>query len=149
MDLKTGVPLEWRSRIWKMLRQLCCDTDFRLYDAAPPIPPSSSLISIAINCTRGPALESLILYAAWLDKGGEAPAISSGNQIGGLLDERFAGDPPVTWPELGLLASNVHCLWWVNPTWVDRNIGKLFRQDDFALWLPIFKAFLHYGHIVQ
>jgi len=146
MDLKTGVAVVWRPQIWKMLRQLCRDTDFRLDDSEIN-PSSSDLISRAINCTRGPALESLILYAAWLEKHGEVPAISSGNQIGQVLDERFSGHPSLTWPELGLLASKVHNLHWLNPKWVEQNIGKLFRQDDFALWLPTFKAFLHYGHI--
>jgi hypothetical protein len=145
LDTKTGVAAQWRPRIWSVLRFICCDTDARLDDSQTP--PSSELISIAINCTRGPALEALIAYAAWSRKHGESPLSKSEDEIGLVLDQRFAGDPPLTWPERGLLASDIHHLYWVSPTWVERNIENLIDQRDVTRWLACFKAFIHYGHI--
>lgn len=121
---------KWSGRVWPLIVALATGADPDLENDAGS---KRETISTAINRTRSRALETVLEIADWAKK----PAL-----MHQLLEQRFAGVPPLTLPERALLAMNFPRIYLLDAAWAKAHVKDLFPRDDYSQWVAIFGAYL-------
>ena len=140
------VPIDFRQRLFSLLKMLCTQYDRQLDDNEPVILNMDDPLTEAINCTRSRALESIVDYGYWVrrkldDANKDTPEVFE------ILDMRI--DPefncPLTLPEYALLGVHFGRIFGLNQKWAGQNCGYIFPQGQLHVWLRSFGFFLQFS----
>lgn len=138
-DVNIGV--DWRSRIFAVLKTACVAPDYYLDEDRPVITPRDYLTD-AINTTRGRALEALLQYGFWLRRN-DANAETS--EVFGVLESRFAGCPALAIAEHALLGAHFHQLYDLSALGETKVASKIFPQESTDRWSGGFTTYLRWN----
>lgn len=140
------VPIDFRQRLFSLLKMLCTQYDRQLDDNEPVLLNKDEPLTEAINCTRSRALESIVDYGYWVRRQSE-----NGNrgtpEVFEILDMRL--DPKfrhsLTLPEYTLLGVHFVRIFGLNQEWSGQNSGSIFPQDQLHIWSKSFGFFLQFS----
>jgi len=136
-------PVSARSGLANLLHGLCTQPDWTLDEEEPD---HDSLVDIAINRTRGIALENAVYFGIWArrhDSNSAAPEIAT------VLNARFnrRDSMPVTLPEYAVLGFHYFRIAFFAPAWARERKADIFPHDNFPAWRASFSAVIRYVHI--
>jgi hypothetical protein len=142
VDKDKGIGGEWRPRIIALLKAACVAEDFFLDKDRAVVTPRDYLTD-AINTTRGRALEALLDYGYWVRRNeGEKAGVS---EVFEILEQRFSGSPPLSYPERALLGASFTRIDGLSPSWAKENISNIFLQADPEAWQIAFGTYLNFN----
>jgi hypothetical protein len=136
-----NVDLEWRSRIFQLLKSASAAPDYHL-DADKPIVTPRDHLTDAINTMRGRAIENLLQYGFWVKRHQEDAELSD---VFDVLQKRFAGSPPLALAEYALLGASFYQLHDLNTNWTKDNVRHVFPQSKPDAWAVGFGAYLRWN----
>lgn len=137
-----GVGGECRARIIALLKAACVAEDFFLDKDRAVVTPRDYLTD-AINTTRGRALETLVDYGYWVRRNeGEKAEVS---EVLEILEQRFAGSPPLAYPERALLGVNFNRIYGLSSSWAKENVSNIFFQAEPEAWQIAFGTYLNFN----
>jgi hypothetical protein len=143
------LPPTFRETVWKIIAPITDDPDpDEDRQASDPEP-----YSVAINSTRGVAIEALVHYAIWLRRG-----VVSEQGVRGFADmpevEEVLNrhvDPAID-PSRAIRAvygERLFSLHQISPTWVEKHLGALFPADRPELADTVLHAYLAWGRYMS
>lgn len=141
----TDVPISAREGLAKLLRQVCCQPDWRLDCGRPMLLNRDEPITEAINNTRSRALETLIKLGFWIRRQlpkDQLPEVSD------ILAKRIAQNAefPLTRPERALLGMHFRNLCVLNRDWAIEHREILFPRANEAVWRDAFGSYILFNH---
>ena len=144
LEKDVDVPVAAREQLAKLLEMLCTQFDRHLDQKEANILIQKDLIDVAINSTRGRALETLAHFGFWLrrhDSESVAPEVTT------ILEKRFAAETecPLTLPEYAILGRDYRRIFSLNKTWALKHKSGLFPQEAQPAWLAAFSSFVGYN----
>jgi hypothetical protein len=135
------VDLEWRPRMFQLLKLASVAPDYYL-DADKPIVTPRDYLTDAINTMRGRAIENLLQYGFWLKRHKEDADLSD---VFDVLRLRFAGSPPLALAEYALLGASFYQVHGLNVGWTKENVSQVFPQSKTDAWTVGFGAYLRWN----
>ncbi len=136
-----NVDLEWRRRIFQLLKFASVAPDYHL-DTDKPIVTPRDYLTDAINTMRGRAIENLLQYGFWVKRHQEDAGLSD---VFDVLQLRFAGSPPLALAEYALLGARFYQLHGLNASWTKDNVSQVFPQSKTDAWAVGFGAYLRWN----
>lgn len=136
-------PISARSGLANLLQSLCTQPDWTLDQEEHG---SDDLVSVAINRTRGRALDGLIDFGVWIRR--HEPR-SDVPEIAAILNNRFSQNEtlPITLPEYAILGIHYFRITLLNPVWAQERRADIFPHDNFPVWRAAFSAFIRYAPV--
>ena len=129
------IPFEFRDRAWTLLVKLVEDPDPTPEDEAQLL--SRGAYHVAINSTRGRAIEAAVFYWAWLYRHSKPPgtepfmfSLEEAPELKTVLERHL---DPVHDPSLavrtvyGVFLPTLYAL---DATWIKENLAQLFPADE-------------------
>ena len=144
----TEAPIAARDDVAALLRQACCQFDWRLDHDRPVLLNRDDPITEAINNTRSRALESLVNFGFWVRfqlPEDQVPEVTD------ILTKRLAKDAefPLTRPERALLGMHFGNLCILNQNWASQQRGIIFPQANETVWRDTFGNYIRYNRPVK
>ena len=141
-------PISARTQLGNLLEMLCTQFDRHLDRQETDLLDQNDLIDLAINSTRGLALQNLVAFGYWLrkrDSGSKALEVTT------ILAKRFVPQAtyPLTLPEYAILGRLYPGIFNLNKEWAIKHKSNLFPQDNLPAWLEGFSNFLYYQSPVE
>lgn len=142
---EVDVPISARSGLANLLQGLCTQPDWTLDEEEPD---HDSLVDIAINRTRGIALENVVYFGIWVRRHDPHSAVP---EIATILNARFNRRDimPVTLPEYAILGFHYFRIAFFASTWAQERKADIFPHDNFPAWRASFSAVIRYVHISE
>lgn len=140
----TDAPIASRDCLAALLRQVCCQFDWRLDHNRPVLLNRDDPLTEAINNTRSRALESLVNFGFWVRRQVPEDQLPEMTEI---LEKRLAGDVeiPLTRPESALLGMHFGNLFTLNRDWVARQRDIFFPQANEVVWRDAFASYIRFN----
>lgn len=141
-------PVAARDGLAALLRQACCQFDWRLDHERPVLLNRDDPITEAINNTRSRALESLINFGFWVRRQLPEDHLPEVTEI---LAKRIAdgAEIPLTRPEHALLGMHFGNLCILNRDWAAQQREIFFPQASESVWRDAFCSYIHFNRPVK
>lgn len=144
----TDVPISVRDGLAALLRQVCCQFDWRLDCDHPVLLSYDNPITEAINNTRSRALESLVTFGCWVRRhlpDDHLPEVTD------ILDQRIAEDAeiPLTRSEHALLGMQFGNICALNRDWAAQRRKLFFPQSNESVWWDAFGSYIGFNPPVK
>jgi hypothetical protein len=144
----TDTPIAARGGLAALLRQVCCQFDWRLDHARPVLLNRDDPITEAINNTRSRALKSLINLGFWVRRQLPEDPLP---EMTDILVKRIAEDAeiPLTRPEHALLGMQFGNICTLNQDWAAQQREIFFPQVNESVWRDAFGSYIRFNHPVK
>ncbi len=143
LSKEVNVPTVWRERIFSLLKNLSTGYDRRLDQGEFELAKWGDPMGIAIDNTRGRALEGLIDYGRWVRM--QTDESTEVREMFEVLETRLSGNPSVSLPEFALLGSQLNRMFFFDPEWVQDNARRILPRSEQASWKSVFGMYLSYN----
>jgi predicted nucleic acid-binding protein len=140
----TEVPIAARGGLAGLLRQVCCQFDWRLDHDRPVLLNRDDPITEAINNTRSRALESLINFGFWVRRQLPEDPLP---EVTDILEKRIAEDAeiPLTRPEHALLGMQFGNICILDRDWAAQQRRIFFPQTNEFVWWDAFGSYIRFN----
>jgi len=140
----TDAPIAARDGLADLLRQACCQFDWRLNQERPVLINHDDPITEAINNTRSRALESLVAFGFWVRRHLPEDQLA---EVTDILGKRIPVDAkiPLTRPEHALLGKHFENLCSLNRDWAAQQREILFSHANKAVWRDAFGSYVRFN----
>ncbi len=144
----TDAPIAVRDGLAALLRQACCQFDWRLDHDRPVLLNRDDPITEAINNTRSRALESLVNFGFWVRRQLPEDHLP---EVTDILAKRIAEDAeiPLTRPENALLGMHFGNICTLNRDWAARRREIIFPQANESVWRDAFGSYIRFNRPVK
>lgn len=144
----TDAPIAARDGLVALLRQACCQFDWRLDHDRPVLSNRDDPITEAINNTRSRALEFLINFGFWVRRQLPEDHLP---EVTDILEKRIAEDAefPLTRPEHALLGMHFGNICTLNRDWICQKREILFPQSNETVWRDAFGSYIRFNRPVR
>ncbi len=144
MNKDTDAPIAAREGFAALLRQACCQFDWRLDRDRPVLLNHDDPITEAINNTRSRALESLVNFGFWVRRqfpNDNLPEVTD------ILEKRITEDAeiPLTRPEHALLGMQFGNICILNQDWAAQQREFFFPQSNESVWWDAFGSYIRFN----
>ena len=145
VDKDADAPIAARDGLASLLRQVCCQFDWRLDHNRPVLLNRDDPITEAINNTRSRALESLISFGFWVRRQLPEDPVP---EVTDILTKRIGEEAeiPLTRPEQALLGMQFGNICILNKDWAAQQRKLLFPQSNESLWKDAFSSYIRFNH---
>lgn len=140
----TDAPISARDGLTALLRQACCQFDWRLDHDLPVMSNRDDSITEAINNTRSRALEILIIFGFWVRRHLPEDHLP---EVTGILEQRIAENAefPLTRPEYALLGMHFGNIFTLNRDWICQKREILLPQSNEPVWRDAFGGYIRFN----
>lgn len=134
-----GLPLSLRTNIWDILSHLSDDPDPTSEDEKRRLAQKNSPLDIAINSTRGVAIEAIILYGVWLHRSFEKMPDGAQNidhgfdemlEVREVLDRHLDPSRDSSQAIRAIFGAWLYWLIKLDRNWVKDKISEIFPSDE-------------------
>jgi hypothetical protein len=144
----TDAPIAAREGLSALLRQACCQFEWRLDHDRPVLLNRDDPITEAVNNTRSRALESLTNFGFWVRRqlpDDDLPEVTD------ILEQRIAEDAeiPLTRPEHALLGMQFGNICTLNRDWATQRREFFFPQSKESIWWDVFGSYIRFNGPVK
>jgi hypothetical protein len=141
-------PIAARDGLAALLRQACCQFDWRLDHDRPVLLNRDDSITEAINSTRSRALESLVNFGFWVRRQLPEDQLP---EVTDILAKRIDEDAeiPLTRPEHALLGMHFENLCSINRDWAAQQREIIFPRANEAVWRDAFGSYIRFNRPVK
>ncbi len=137
VDIEDGkIPLELKDKVWKIIETLTHDPHPTPEEEAKQLESDRDPLTVAVNSTRGDAIQAVIRYGIWLKKsvpGDERKNWSLAKNAPEVLKVLNDHLDITIEPSLGIRAlygERLGNLCWLDIGWVKANIQKIFPEEQ-------------------
>lgn len=144
----TEAPIGARDGLAALLRQVCCQPDWRLDHDQPVLLNYDDPITEAINNTRSKALESLVNFGFWIRRQLPEDQLP---EVTNILEERIAENTeiPLTLPEQALLGMHFGDICILKRDWAENHRAIFFPHENEPVWRNAFGSYIRFNHPVE
>ena len=144
----TDAPIAARDGLAALLRQACCQFDWRLDHDLPVLLNRDDPITEAINNTRSRALESLVNFGFWVRRQLSEDHLP---EVTDILAKRIVdgAEIPLTQPEHALLGMHFGSLCILNRNWAAQQRKIFFPRANESVWRDAFGSYIRFNRPVK
>lgn len=139
-----NAPIAERKNFANLLKLACTQFDYQLDSAQSMLRSQSDQITVAINSTRGNALESLIRFGFWVRQNLPEDTFP---EITDILSMRMGHTTErlLTTAEHSLLGMRFGDLCVLLPSWVMKHKDEVFPKNNELFWVNAFGSFIQFN----
>jgi hypothetical protein len=142
----SGFPAPATPALAGIVKALCLGPDTTLDRGESIFRENGDPLGTVINNIRGRSLSRLADLVIWLRKNGTAEQAREAQKfVTAVLEQRFAGHPPLTDPERAYLAVFYGRLWHVDEEWAKAKFAQIFPTEPVDSWVATFGSYLRYS----